>query len=215
VLPIARVLTRLNGPHQERDLFVASTTDDPAPVFPVQGAAMVPVPREIEARLVADPEMAATFRGEAGLAPVGRPWFTDIPPRDDAFDRLRGDLESSPSGRFLFALWERHRPELTALLTSDRRLMLVWHRGGGAALVQLMLRMLTHPEQPLPETLHGEPLMACLDRAYAEVRRCASPGLRADLARARSLAPDLAGLDYQGILDALAAAPAEERTAHA
>jgi len=216
-LPIRLVLDRLNGPPNGkiRDLFVVTTDQDPAPTFTVRGAAMVPLPREIEARLAADPEMAATFRGEAGRAPVGRPWFTDVPPQAAAFGRLQEDLAGSAAGRILFALWERHRAELTGLLTSDRRLMLVWHRGGGAALVQLVLRMLTHPGQPLPETLHGEPLMSCLDRVYAELRRCASPALRADLAQARSVAPDLAGLDYQGILDALETAAAKEMTADA
>ncbi len=169
----------------------------------VPGGSTIAIPEELAVRLDADPGLRADFLGADGRAPVGRPWFTDVPVPADRLVRLRADLEGSAAGRFLMRFWSRNREELSRLLTEDRRLMLVWQRGGGAALIQLLFRMVSHPGEPLPETLHGEPLMACLEKAYAEFRRCASPDLRADLERVRALLPDLAGLDYRKIIDAL------------
>ncbi|MCZ4515864.1 hypothetical protein O3Q52_48730, partial [Streptomyces sp. ActVer] len=129
---------------------------------------------------------------------------TDVPPPAATLAHVRADLDRSSAGRLLGALWATHRTELTRLVTSDRRVMIVWHRGGGAALVQLLLRMLTHRDRTLPETLNGEPLMTCLDRLHSRLAQYASSALRADLDRARAVLPDLAGLSYQGIVDALA-----------
>jgi hypothetical protein len=64
--------------------------------------------------------------------------------------------------------------------------------------------MLTEPELTLPTALHGQPLSACLDRLYAVFDCFASHALRHDLASAREGLPELGGLDYGGIRDALA-----------
>ena len=69
-----------------------------------------------------------------------------------------------------------------------------------------MVRVLADPDRTLPVTLDAVPLMACVDRLLAELRRCASPAAMADLVRVRSALPDLAGLSYQGIIEALAGA---------
>lgn len=209
--PIGGVLSRLRALPGMPPIEVAAETTPTAPEHRVPGGSTVAVPREVAAQMAGDPVMSRAFLGTGGRAPVAAPWFSDVPLRPGRAGRLGADLERSATGRMLVALWQRHGAELTGLLHQDRRLMLVWQREGGAALVQLLLRLLAHPGNPLPVTLRGEPLMSCLHKAYAELRRCGSPDLRADLERVHAVLPDLAGLDYQGILDALAAAPAEER----
>jgi hypothetical protein len=196
------------------DLDVAVADPLAAKVFVVPGGSTVAVPHEVVAQLAADPAMRASFLGHADRAPAGRPWFAEVPPPPGRVDQVLADLGRSPTGRLLAGLWQRHRTELVELMHHDRRSMLAWQRGGGAGFVQLLVRMLSRPEQSLPATLHGEPLMACLHKAHAELRRCASPGLRADLERVRAILPDLAGLNYQGIVDALAAAPVQELSFH-
>jgi hypothetical protein len=182
---------------------VASTTD-PGEVHTVPGAALMALPVEMAAQVAADPQEARVFLGEGDQAPVARPWFADLPPSRPAVEQVVADLSGSAAGRLLLELWQQHRDEVSRLLQRDRRVALAWHRGGGAALTQLLLRLPAHPDRPLPETLDGEPLMAVADRMLALVSPRLSPGLRADLARCRELMPDLAGRTYAGVLAALA-----------
>jgi hypothetical protein len=200
--PIEQVLARFAK--RGINLEVASPVAGHGPVFTVPGGAKIALPPEVLAQFAADPAMRDGFRGDGGQAPVGRSWFTDVPPPDGTFDRVREDLGRSAGGRLLVALMERHGAELMRLPHQDQRFRLAWHRGGGSMMSQLLLRMLLHPDQTLPATLHGEPLMTCVDRILAELGRCASPAAMADLARLRAVLPDLAGLSYRGILDALA-----------
>jgi hypothetical protein len=200
--PIEQVLGRFAK--RGLTLEVAHPLDGRPPVFTVPGGAKIALPPEVLAQFAADPGMRSGFRGDGDLAPVGQAWFTDVPPPAGTFERVQEDLCSSADGRLLVAFMERHGPELTRLPYRDQRFRLAWHRGGGSMITQLLLRMLLHPEQTLPATLTGVPLMTCVDRILAEVRRCASPAALADLAEVRAAIPDLAGLSYQGILDALA-----------
>jgi hypothetical protein len=182
---------------------VASTTD-PDQVHTVPGATSVAMPPEMAERVAADPDEARVFLGEGELAPVARPWFADLPPSEPTVHQVVADLSASEAGRLLLELWQRHRDEVSGLLQRDRRVALAWHRGGGAALTQLLLRLPAHPERPLPATLYGEPLMTVVDRMLALVSPRVSAGLSADLARCRSLLPDLAGMTYAGLVAALA-----------
>lgn len=200
--PIEQVLARFAK--RGLDLEVAHPVAGHGPVFTVPGGAKIALPPEVVAQFAADPAMRAGFRGDGDQAPVGRSWFTDVPPPAGTFDRVRDDLSRSAGGRLLVAFMERHGAELMRLPRQDQRFRLAFHRGGGSMLTQLWLRMLLHPEQTLPATLTGVPLMTCVDRILAELRRCASPEALADLAEVRAAIPDLAGLSYQGILDALA-----------
>lgn len=155
---------------------------------------------------VAVPPELADAMGERLRVPVGRPWFEDGPSPGQALARLRDDLEETPAGRLLTTLWPAHQEELAGLVDSDRRVMIAWHRGGGAALFQLLLRMLDRPEQTVPDTLYGEPLQECVDRLYETFTASASEPLRADLERARAALPAparLTGLTYAQLISTL------------
>jgi hypothetical protein len=65
--------------------------------------------------------------------------------------------------------------------------------------------MPAHPDRPLPVTLYGEPLTAVVDRLHAVFASHVPQALRADLARARELLPDLGGRTYAEIVAALGA----------
>ena len=171
----------------------------------VPGATLVPLPPEMAEQIAGDPEEERVFLGENGRAPLARPWFADLPPSAPTVEQVLADLGASDSGRQLFDLWQLHREELLRLLDTNRRVALAWHRGGGAALTQLVLRMPAHPDRPLPVTLYGEPLTAVVDRLHAVFASHASQALRADLARARELLPDLGGRTYAEIVAALGA----------
>ena len=183
---------------------VASSTDENE-VHVVPGATSVALPPEMAEQLAADPEEQRVFLGENGRAPLARPWFSDLPPAAPTVQQALADLAAGDAGRLLLGLWRLHREEVLRLLDTDRRVALAWHRGGGAALMQLVLRLPAHPDRPLPETLYGEPLMVVVDRLQAVLAAHGSQDLRTDLARARELLPDLGGRTYAQIVTALAA----------
>jgi hypothetical protein len=206
--PIADVLARFAAGTPPLALAVATATAANQ-VHKVPGASLVAVPAEMTAVVAAEP---AAFLGTARAgelrAPVGRPWFAaDLPPAD-AVAAVREELARTATGRVLYDLVDRHREEVTRLLREDRRVGVSWHRGGGAALFQLLLRMLSRPELELPETVYGTPVAELLDRLVAVLAERGSPGLGVDLRRARAVLPDVAGRTLPEILAALDAAPA-------
>jgi hypothetical protein len=183
---------------------VASSTD-PNEVHTVPGATFVPVPHEVAERVAADPAERLAFTGADGRAPLGSPWFSDVPPVAATAPRVFADLAASESGQLLLDVWQTHREELTRLVDRDRRVTVAWHRGGGAALSQLLLRLPADPGRALPATLYDEPLMTSVDRLHVVLVRSASEQLRADLDRVRAVLPDLDGLTYAQIVAALGA----------
>ena len=182
---------------------VASATD-PHEVHTVPGGTFVAVPHEVAERVAADPAERLAFTGADGRAPLGRPWFSDVPPAAETGSRVLADLAASEPGRLLLDVWQAHREELTRLVDRDRRVTIAWHRGG-AALTQLLLRLPADPGRVLPATLYDQPLMTSVDRLHAAFARSASAQLRADLDRARAVLPDLGGLSYAQIVAALGA----------
>lgn len=182
------------------DLEVAVATT-PGQVFTVPGSAMVEVPPEVA------PVLTGVRTRERVLAPVGSGWLPGVavPSPAMAVD-LQADLDRTASGRHLINLWLRHQQELLELVNTNKRVAMVWHRSGGAALFQYATRMLTQPSLALPETLHGRPLSNVLDRLHQAFARFAGAELKADLDRARASLPDLAGRTYPQIVDALGTA---------
>jgi hypothetical protein len=167
----------------------------PGTVNTVPGAPMVAMPPEVVPAL--------TGASEPVRVPVGGA-VIDAPPQE-SLARLEHDLDRSERGRALVTLWLEHQTELLQLLNTNRRVATVWHRSGGAALFQLLVRMVNESQLELPSALHGQPLASCVDRLYDVFHRFASPQLQRDLARAHDGLPELGGLSYEGICSALAA----------
>jgi len=185
-----------------------ATASAPDQIHTVPGGSTVPVPPELAARIMAEPAERASFQGSRDAArgmraPVGRPWFTDVRPPDEAIAAMRRDLEASETGRLLISTWLEHQHELTRLVGTDRRATLAWQRGGGAAVFQLLLRMIARPDLELPETVNGQPIARCIDRLCATLIVRGSPTLGAALARLRTALPDLAGRTMPEIMIAL------------
>lgn len=180
-----------------------ATTTDPDEVHTVPGGTFTEVPPEIAERVAADPAERRAFTGSGTRAPLAAPWFSDIVPAPRTVVSVLDDLRGTDAGRLLLGLWEEHGEEARGLIDRDRRVMLVWHSGGGAALMQLMLRLPGDPRRALPETLNGRPLTECVDGLVAELTRAGSPGLRTALDRARAVLSDLAGRTYSEIVAGL------------
>lgn len=163
--------------------------------------------------------------GEEYTVPGGQPVAAPAPPRElmpsgysglvsyeEVIGRVGRDLEASVAGRVLVELWLAHHDEMLELVDRNRRVMIAWHRGGGPAIMQILLRMAADPEQLMPATINGEPPLARIERITTVLHAHASPPLRDALDRARAVLPDPALLTYEQFLAALAARAAPART---
>ena len=189
-IPIEAVFTSLAA--VDHLAVEVATADETGDVQEVQGAAMVVVPRELSVTLA--PTRVAIAPGA-----------TEVP-EPTRVASLQRDLDRSETGRSVLTLWLEHQDELLALVNTDRRVTVAWHRSGAAALFQRLIRMLSDPQLALPTSLHDHPLSTCLDRLCTSIGRAASPQLRRDLEATRRMLPDLGGLTYDGIQAALGAA---------
>jgi hypothetical protein len=197
--PIDDVLTRFANGTPALTLDVATGGQE----HTVPGAATVAVPAELAATVTTDDFLGT---GDGLRAPVGRPWFAGNPPPLETMATVRAQLTGSAAGQLLIELTDRHRAEVTRLLRTDRRVAVVWHRGGGAALFQLLLRMVDRPEQEMPATIAGTPVTALLDQLVQVLTERGSPGLGTDLRLARAVLPDPAGRTLPEIMAGLGSA---------
>jgi hypothetical protein len=195
-IPIDTVLTRFHDVESLSLTVASAPAGQAAPVNVVPGSAMVALP----------PEVAGALGTRETHVPTAAPWLPGVAPPDPAvLHRLSDDLDGSAAGRDLISFWLRHQGELTALVDGNRRVAAVWHRCGGPALLQLLVRMLTRPGLTLPSTKHGQPLGEALARIAAAFARHSSTALQTDLDHVVRSLPDLSGLTYPQIIDRLAA----------
>lgn len=195
-LPIATILGLFDTADHTPVTIATAATDGQVQTVP--GGSLQRVPAELAPGLVTPPP------GVRVLATDGTHPATPSP-TPDLIAAVRTQLDRSPGGRQVAALWLDHRPELMSLVNSHRRVAVVWQRNGGPALVQTLIRMTDQPELALPATVNGEPLASCLDRIHDAFAAQAGPDLRHALGSARAALPDLAGLTYPQIVAALGA----------
>jgi hypothetical protein len=211
-LPMSRVLEKLHALFASRTppinlhLEVAMSERDDE-VFTVPGGSSIAVPAEL-ARVV-DTDTFLGGRDADGVvrAPVGRAWFTADEPTPHRLAAIRRALAPTVVGGRLDAFWEKHQRELLALINNDRRVTLVWHRGGGAAVFQALIRMMSQPGLAMPETISGTPVATCVDRFAGTLIERGSPGFAEDLRQLRAVLPDIGGRTVPEMLVAFGAEP--------
>jgi hypothetical protein len=211
-LPISEVLARFAA--TEHINVVVPTATAKNQVHTVPGGSTVAVPAEVAERITAEQVDRAAFVGDAdgrgGLrAPVGRVWFAEGRPPDTDLAALRAGLDATATGRMLISFWLNHQAELNRLVRTDRRVTIVWHRGGGAAIMQLLVRMISRPELALPETVGGRLLLDCADELITVLAARGGSQLRTDLVRVRRALPDVSGRTLPEIMFALGTTPLE------
>jgi hypothetical protein len=216
VLPISHVLERIHArlaaqsPPITIRLEVAGSAD-PHAVFTVPGGgATIAVPAELAGVVDADTFLGGRDADGVVRAPVARAWFTADESTPARLAALRAAIAPTAAGGRLHTLWEKHGRELQALINGDRRVMLVWHRGGGAAVFQTFVRLLSRPGQGLlamPETIGGIPVAAVVERLAAILAERGSPALAAALKDLNL--PDIGGRTVAEMLIAFGAEPLE------
>lgn len=193
-LPIASILNLFNTVDQTPVTVATATADGQVQTVP--GASPQPMPAELAPGLVTPPPGVRVLAAEGAYPATPSP-------AQDVLAAVREQLDRSPGGRQVAALWLDHKSELVSLVNSHRRVAVVWHRNGGPALVQTLIRMTDQPELALPAMVNGEPLASCLDRIHDAFAAQAGSDLRHALGSARAALPDLAGLTYEQIIIAL------------
>jgi hypothetical protein len=128
-----------------------------------------------------------------------------IPTASGALGRVGTDLNASAAGRTLRSLWFDHHDEILELVNHRRRVTIAWHRDGGPAMMQRLIRMAADPALTMPATVNGEPPMRRIEHLHAVFHANASPELRHALDQALAAIPDPAALTYDQVLAAFAA----------
>jgi hypothetical protein len=141
----------------------------------------------------------ADRNGVVNVVPGARPMAAPGPQPDELLTRVGADLDRSAAGRRFLTLWLDHQDELLDLVNERRRVTIAWHRGGGPALMQLLMRA-ADPELRLPDTINSDPPVRKLELISAALHAAASPSPRRALERAREALPEPAGLTYSQIM---------------
>ncbi|HEX3475965.1 MAG TPA: hypothetical protein VHT91_13155, partial [Kofleriaceae bacterium] len=117
--------------------------------------------------------------------------------------RVEHDLARSDRGRALTALWQRHSGEINRLINTDRRVAVGWHRNGGPALFQCLVRAADGDSLTLPHEIAGRPVDDCVSAIAALLARHGSAELQRDLDAWRRMLPPLSGQSYDQLLAAV------------
>ncbi|CCQ90846.1 hypothetical protein NITGR_430013 [Nitrospina gracilis 3/211] len=150
---------------------------------------------------VADNAGSTVFRPQPQASPViFLPTREAAPVGVGAYARLKQDLSLSGTGRMIAAVWKKHQEEISHLIETNRRVATVWHRSGGPAILQALVRVFYTPSARVPQQINGEPLSDCIDRSNSIFNKYGSESLRRDLTLLKQALPDIAGMTYREIL---------------
>jgi hypothetical protein len=129
--------------------------------------------------------------GTTSGAPMAAPRLTFPMPLSptgaELYARTRQRVESDPAGRWLWALAEEHREEIVTLVTTHRRVSVVWHRSGGPGLFAAALNSLRAGDhESLPNPPGGGTLEDAMARVGTALAMHGSAALRDALSRHRA-----------------------------
>jgi hypothetical protein len=127
--------------------------------------------------------------GTAGArVAVPRATFPQVlsPTGAELYAKARARLQADQAGAWLWALAEKYREEIVSLVTTERRVSVVWHRVGGPAVFQAALNALrAGDDETLPMPPGGGTLEDALARVGGALAAHGTADLRAALARHR------------------------------
>ena len=130
----------------------------------------------------------AEGHGTAARAARRRATFPQVlsPAGAELYARTRARLHADPAGAWLWALGEEHREEIVSLVTTERRVSVVWHRAGGPAMFAAALnRLRAGDDETLPAPPGGGTLEDALARVGSALAMYGSETLRGALAAHR------------------------------
>jgi hypothetical protein len=142
-------------------------------------------------------------------APLARVAHRVIPeggPQSARLNQVQSEIGATPGGQRYGSLIMQHLDEAQSLVNTNRKMATVWHRNGGPAITDGLLRMLEIPGQRVPPVINGTPLKDCLQQIASAMARYGSDALARDIKTHGAVLIQLAGLTYPELLRALAVA---------
>jgi len=192
--------------------FATATTSGSGFAFPIKDlidkfAEQLPVGQRIEIRVALADRAGDVRTVPTAMAADEQAAAAPITP--GAAAALEQEIRTTARGAWYADLYRRHRDELAALVHSNRRVTVVWHRSGGAELLQWLVRAFSRPDVRVPERIQGRPIRACLEELAAAVTRHGSAALGADVRSVLPTLPDVSGLTEREIVERLKGAQLE------
>jgi hypothetical protein len=138
------------------------------------------------------------------LARVAHRDLTPLGTESARLAQVQREISATPGGQRFGPLIMRHLDEAQTLVNTNRKMATVWHRNGGPAITDALLRMLEIPGQRIPAVINGTPLENCLQQIASALARYGSDALAADIKTYGAALIPLAHLTYPELLTALA-----------
>jgi hypothetical protein len=132
------------------------------------------------------------------------------PPGVHTERQLEHDLANTPLGLKYTDVWLRNLTEVNELVNHNRRVTVGWHRSGGAALFQTLIRVYNVPKYRVPDEVAGRQPEAIVDSLYDLFMQYGSPDLRHDLSEMRAMVPQIPPLSSLGYNDLIGMLQTEE-----
>jgi hypothetical protein len=117
--------------------------------------------------------------------------------------QVQREISATPGGQRYGPLIMRHLDEAQTLVNTNRKMATVWHRNGGPAITDALLRTLEIPGQRIPAVINGTPLEDCLQQIASALARYGSDALAADIKAYGSALIQLAHLTYPELVQTL------------
>jgi hypothetical protein len=183
-----------------------ATTKGVGLAFPIKAlidkfAEGVPVGRRIELAVATADRAGDVHTVPTAMVADGQPALPPITPGQA--ERLEEEIRTTRRGARYSDLARRHREEVGALIHSNRRVTVAWHRSGAAEVMQWLVRAFSTPGLRVPAEIQGRPVRACLEDLAAVVTRHGSAALGADIRSVLPTLPDVSGLTDREIVERL------------
>lgn len=123
-------------------------------------------------------EAHETAGSRVSFAPAALPPMS--PTGQQLYAKTRARLLADPAGAWLWSLAEEYREEIVTLVTTERRVSVVWHRvGGPAVFADALERLRAGDDDTLPVPPNGVSLADALARLGAALTKHGSDDLKA------------------------------------
>jgi hypothetical protein len=125
------------------------------------------------------------------------------PPTPELLAQVVQDLTQSETGKEFIALAQHHYQEIETLIHHNKRVMVVWRRNHGPAIVEEIHRVIEERNIQAPSFINGQPLMTCMENIISALKQFGSAKLVSDITRFAPGILRLGNISYSDFLESL------------
>lgn len=126
-------------------------------------------------------------------------------PTPELLTQVVQDLAQSEAGREHMALIQHHYQEVESLIHHNKRVMVIWRRNQGPAIVEEIHRVVQERDTPVPSFINGRSLVDCIENILTALKQSGSARLVSDIARYTPSLLRLGNISYSDFLESLVA----------